>query len=382
MKKWVALLLVVVAVICIGCSVDPPDEEEMSFSGLNDAKLLSYVENTVYDQVIEDLSEEGEYFVENVQTVYISKEYIEELAYNTQSNVYFGLTLADLENAFEGKKFVFTLGEDNQTTVKEFVPYDDSYDKMIRNVAIGAGVILVCVTVSIVTYGSAAAVSAIFAASAKTATTFALSGAAFSGLTVGAVKGATTGDWESALKEAGVAASEGFAVGAITGALSGGLSAASALKGATCNGLTMNEAAQIQRESKLPLEFIKNFHSVDEYNVLKSSGLELTKVNGKNALIQNIDWDFIGDVSDGRTNAQRVMDGLSPLDPVGKPYELHHVGQQSDSPLAILTSMQHDANYSILHANTGSSASNIDRNLFAKERKAFWQALLHMAQGG
>jgi len=58
------------------------------------------------------------------------------------------------------------------------------------------------------------------------------------------------------------------------------------------------------------------------------------------------------------------------------------IGQMSDSPLAILTSSQHKGNYSTLHANTGGSASNIDRTLFEKQKKDFWKALLDMAQGG
>jgi hypothetical protein len=99
------------------------------------------------------------------------------------------------------------------------------------------------------------------------------------------------------------------------------------------------------------------------------------------ALIQQIDWDFVGDLNDGRTNAQRVLDGLSPLDPTGKPYELHHIGQKSDSPLAILTHFQHSKNYSVLHKNTGGSSSNIDRNLFAKEKQKFWESLLEMSTG-
>ena len=159
----------------------------------------------------------------------------------------------------------------------------------------------------------------------------------FSGVSAGVVKGIETGDLNESMKAAALAGSEGFKWGAISGTIAGGAGEAIALKGATLNGLTMNEAALIQRESKLPLEFIKNFHSMDEYTVLKNAGLTLSKVNGRMALTQNIDWDFIGDIEDGRTNAQRVIDGLAPLDQLGKPYELHHIGQMSDSPLAILT---------------------------------------------
>ena len=358
------------------------EEEPPEFSDLNDVNLLPYLEDSIYSELVTTLNSE-DYFVENVNAIYISKEYLEEVAYNSQENIYFGYTLSELDSYFQGTRYVFTLGDDGQTVVTEFQKYDDTYDQILKNVAIGTGVILVCVTVSIVTYGAGApAVSMIFAASAKTGTIMALSSGVFSGESAGVVKGIETGDLNESMKAAALAGSEGFKWGAISGTIAGGSGEAIALKGATLNGLTMNEAALIQRESKLPLEFIKNFHSMDEYTVLKNAGLTLSKVNGRMALTQNIDWDFIGDIEDGRTNAQRVIDGLAPLDQSGKPYELHHIGQMSDSPLAILTNLQHKSNYSVLHANTGSTASNIDRNLFAKQRQDFWKALLEMSLKG
>ena len=358
------------------------EEEPPEFSDLNDVNLLVYLEDSIYSEIVTALNSE-DYFVENVNAIYISKEYLEEVAYNSQENIYFGYTLSELDSYFQGTRYVFTLGDDGQTVVTEFQKYDDTYDQILKNVAIGTGVILVCVTVSIVTYGAGApAVSMIFAASAKTGTIMALSSGVFSGVSAGVVKGIETGDLNESMKAAALAGSEGFKWGAISGTIAGGSGEAIALKGATLNGLTMNEAALIQRESKLPLEFIKNFHSMDEYTVLKNAGLTLSKVNGRMALTQNIDWDFIGDIEDGRTNAQRVIDGLAPLDQSGKSYELHHIGQMSDSPLAILTNLQHKSNYSVLHANTGSTASNIDRNLFAKQRQDFWKALLEMSLKG
>lgn len=358
------------------------EEEPPEFSDLADVNLLPYLEDSIYSELVTALNSE-DYFVENVNAIYISKEYLEEVAYNSQENIYFGYTLSELDSYFQGTRYVFTLGDDGQTVVTEFQKYDDTYDQMLKNVAIGTGVILVCVTVSIVTYGAGApAVSMIFAASAKTGTIMALSSGVFSGVSAGVVKGIETGDLNESMKAAALAGSEGFKWGAISGTIARGAGEAIALKGATLNGLTMNEAALIQKESKLPLEFIKNFHAMDEYTVLKNAGLTLSKVNGRMALTQNIDWDFIGDIEDGRTNAQRVIDGLAPLDQLGKPYELHHIGQMSDSPLAILTNSQHKSNYSVLHANTGSTASNIDRNLFAKQKQDFWKALLEMSLKG
>ena len=391
MKRLIALLLICAMLTgCAAQTVSGPDSEPtndtvvetVEFKNLNDPSLLDYVEETVYSDLVLQLNSEN-YLVENVQAIYISKEYIDELSYNSQSNIYFGYTLAELDAFFQDTRYVFTLGEDGQTTVKPFESYDESYERMIKNVVIGTGVILVCVTVSIVSRAAgAAAVSMVFAASAKTGTICALSSGVISGVTSGVVTGIETKDFEAALKAAAVDGSEGFKWGAICGSLTGGLEKTAALYGATRNGLTMNQAALIQQESKLPLEFIKNFHSMDEYNALKNAGLSLSKVNGKMALTQKIDWDFVGDIEDGRTNAQRVLDGLAPLDSTGASYELHHIGQMSDSPLAILTSSQHKGNYSILHANTGGSASNIDRTLFEKQKREFWRSLLEMSQGG
>lgn len=159
------------------------------FTGLDAPDLLRYVEDSVYADLISQLNSD-DYFVENVSTVYYSKEYLEELSYNSQENIYFGYTLSELDEQFHGAKFVFDLGDNGQTVVHEFEEYDDTYDKVIKNVAIGTGVVLICVTVSVVSSGvGAPAVSAIFAASAKTGTAFALSSGTISGVTVGVVKG-------------------------------------------------------------------------------------------------------------------------------------------------------------------------------------------------
>lgn len=194
------------------------------FSDLDDPDLLRYVEDSVYADLITQLNDD-DYFVENVSAVYVSKEYLEELAYNSQSNIYFGYTLDELEEQFQGTRFVFDLGENGQTVVHEFEEYDDTYDKVIKNVAIGTGVILICITVSAVSAGvGAPAVSVIFAASAKTGTMFALSSGTISGVTAGIVKGIETKDFDQAIKAAALEGSSGFKWGAIGGSIAGGTS--------------------------------------------------------------------------------------------------------------------------------------------------------------
>ncbi len=337
--------------------------ETVQFSQLSDPSLLTYMEGELYQNLVETLDSE-DYFVENVSAIYYSKEYLEEVAYNTQENIYFGYTLSELADAFQGTQFVFTVDESGETVVQSFEGYDDTYDQVIANVATGAGVILVCVTVSTLTAGVAPAVSMVLAISAKTGTMAAVSGGALSSVVAGAVTGMTTGDMDEAGKAAVLAGSEGFKWGAITGALTGGVGEAIALKGASLNGLTINQAAQIQRESHYPLSIIKQFNSMDEYYALKNAGVTAQTINGKTVLVQAIDLDYTGGTES--TNLQRMLNGNAPLDEFGSSYELHHLGQSNDATLAILTSGQHDLIPNMV------TSSTINRSAFATIRKNFW----------
>ncbi len=358
-------------------------EEAMpEFTGLDDTALLSYMEDTVYSELVASLNSE-EYFVENVSAVYISKEYLEELSYNSQENIFFGYTLSEVDACFEGTRYVFTLGENGQTVVQPFEGYDDTYEQVLKNVAIGSGVILLCVTVSVVTAGAGApAVSMIFAASAKTGLTMGLSSGAFGAIGAGIVTGVQTGDFDEAMKAAALAGSEGFKWGVISGAISGGATEAVALKGATMNGLTMNQAAIIQKESNYPLDVIKQFSNMEQYQICQNAGLSPHMVNGNTALIRNIDLNFVDDL--GRTNLQRMQQGLAPLDPTGVSYELHHIGQHADSTLAILTKAEHmqGGNNKIWHILGEATEVHGAGNTWDLQRQQFWKQLAKIMTGG
>lgn len=353
------------------------EDVEPQYDSLDDEQFLAHIEDLVYSDTVASLNSD-EYFVENVSAVYISKEYLDEVAFNSQSNIYFGYTLAELDEIFQGTKYIFTLSEDGTTTVQELQEIEDvPAETMLKNVAIGTGVILVCVTVSVVSAGvGAPAVSMIFAASATTAQTFAISSAAFGGISAGVVRGIQTGDFNEAMEAAAMGATEGFTWGAISGAIIGGGSETFLLKSATKSGLTMNEAALIQADSNLPIDVISQMHSLDEYVVYKNAGLKPMMVNGKTALIQNIDLDFVSQLPNGTevTNLVRMQEGYAPLDPAtGKAYQLHHIGQKADGTLAVLTESQHQGNSAIL--NIFGKESEIVRSEFATTRKEFWEYL-------
>lgn len=346
---------------------------DVEFSGLDDENLQRYLRDTLYTALVEDLDSD-QYYVENVDTKYISKEYLKELAANSKENIYFGYTLSSLEQQFQGTKYVFTVGDDGHTIVHAFEDYDDTYDRVVQNVAIGTGVILVCITVSAVTGGVAPTVSMVFAVSAKTAAGAAVSGGAIGGSMAGISTAISTGDVSKAIDAAALGGSEGFKWGAIGGAVTGGAREFSALRGATRNGLTMNEAATVQRDAKYPLEIIRRFKNMDEYNIYKEAGLEVKLVDGKSSLVRPIDL-TIRD-GNGLTNLERMKRGLAALDAEGNPYELHHVAQEKDGILAILTRAEHrgEGSFSRLHDLMRGSEVDHDSK-WTKEREGFWKSL-------
>ncbi len=412
-KKLIAITLALALTLC-GCSqaastdqssesvgneikettteVDIPedelgDSEEYSFKAeydsLDDDNLLTYIEDEVYEELVQELNDEG-YYVENVNAIYISKEYLEDSAYNSQANIFFGYTLEDIENVYGDSKYVFTVNDEGKTVVTDFEDYNDTYEQIIKNVAIGSGVILLCVTVSVVTAGAGApAVSMIFAMSAKTGTIMALSSAGIGGIAAGVTTQIETGDVSQALEAAALESSEQFKWGAILGTVSGGAvgtakyaSAMNALKGVELH-LSLQEAAAIQMESGYPASVISQFHSIEEYEVFKAAGLEAQMVDGQIALIQrNIDLTKVD--AYGRTNLERMKLGLSALDDAGNSYELHHIGQEADATLAILTAEEHDN--VVLHGFT--EISKIDRNAFAVQRNHFWKCMAEMLEAG
>lgn len=350
------------------------------YNGLSDEDLLRRIEDEAYARAVADLASDG-YLVEQVEAVYISQEYIDTMAFNSQSNKYFGYTIAELQDQFQGQRYIFTVDESGKTVVKAFEDYDDTFDQVIRNVAVGTGVILVCVTISVATAGAGApAASMIFAVAAESGAFAALSGAAIGGASAAVATGIQTGDVEKTLKAAALGASEGYVMGAITGAISGGAGEAIALKNATASGLTMNQAATIQKESKYPLDVIKQMHSMEEYQVYKDAGLTTKMVDGKTALVQDIDLDFKTVLKDGTdvTNRQLMQNGYAPryLDASGKvkSYQLHHIGQRKNATLAVLKEAEHQGQASVL--NIADKASEINRSEFKLVREAFWKSFV------
>lgn len=241
-KRIVSIVLCITFLLsgnkAVVCNADQPKTnmfleqpvEIQNLRALNNETLLEYMEDAVYSELVDTLDYE-EYYVEEVTTRFLSKEYLEELAFNSQKNVFFGYTLLELEQQFDGKSYVFTLGDDGQTSVIEAKEItDDTYFKAVKNAAIGAGAIIVCASVALITKNPAAAATAgktvklIFTVSSKGAqagTLIALQSGAVGGAMAAVVEAFRTGDWEEIKREGLLGASEGFKFGAIAGTVAG-----------------------------------------------------------------------------------------------------------------------------------------------------------------
>lgn len=212
---------------------DPSGLDSVAVSNVIFSNLMA---NELYLQMAETLCDAGyENPVIHIDVSYYSKEYLDELAFNSQENIYYGQKLSDLDKLFEGTRYVFTCSDDGITTVKEFEAYDDTYERALRNVAVGTGIIIVCVTVTLATGGFGApvvagsavsAVNVIFSAASTGSAISALSGGAISSIVTGTIVATQTHDWEETKKAVALAGSEGFMWGAVIGSGTGMISGA------------------------------------------------------------------------------------------------------------------------------------------------------------
>lgn len=162
----------------------------------------------------------------------------------------------------------------------------------------------------------------------------------------------------------------------------------------------------LSNQMNWPPEVVDSIRTFEEGEIYKNSNLQDGVVNDRPCL-QNpeIDWnqktriytnaDYeamskgefpfgFGQLDDffSMTNKERALNGIAPLDSNGQAFELHHIGQKIDSPLAELTREQHrqNGNHAILHDNSISSEvhSTSHESTWQAERSDYWKARAEM----
>jgi hypothetical protein len=100
---------------------------------------------------------------------------------------------------------------------------------------------------------------------------------------------------------------------------------------------------------------------------------KLVDVFGKTVTMDNSTFDPNFVDKQGRTNVQRMEQGLAPIGRDGKSVNIHHIDQTNSGPVMEITATEHQQNYSNLHTNIGQEPLQIDRNAFSSWRKEYWQ---------
>jgi hypothetical protein len=91
------------------------------------------------------------------------------------------------------------------------------------------------------------------------------------------------------------------------------------------------------------------------------------KVYQRNGLIDPKRTDALG-----RSNVDRMKQGLAPIGPDGKPINLHHTTQSPGGPVAEITQTFHQEYREIMHINPNTIPSGINRVDFDAWRRAYW----------
>ena len=115
--------------------------------------------------------------------------------------------------------------------------------------------------------------------------------------------------------------------------------------------------------------------SPEELEIYDNAGLNVEEVGGRVCLTQpDIDLDYKD--ANGMTNLERMENGLAPINPEdGLPYELHHVGQKNDAPLAELTHSQHMSPETNKTLHPVRSGSEVDHGYSWRDiREDHWKA--------
>lgn len=138
--------------------------------------------------------------------------------------------------------------------------------------------------------------------------------------------------------------------------------------------------AEINEKSEYSPEVNEHIRSVEELEVYQKAGLKEQIVDGRTCLIrEDIDMDYVDEES-GMTNRELKEKGRAPFDAkTGERIELHHIGQDYDSPLAELTAdSEHGGeNFAKLHTSESDSWRNdskLNNHYNNVQRPSHWKA--------
>lgn len=214
-KIFIIVILLCFSLTLTGChkKTNLDLEDDSISSDTNDD-----LKNIIKDDLTNKLGDN--YQVDYVDSVYMSKEYIEEVTYNGKDNIYFGYNYDQIARSMGNKNWTFTVSDDGKTVVSVVEEANSALFNLVKNLAIVRGIIMVGTIISIISENNIRHSIACFVVGAANLTLVAATtGALISGITAGIVEGIKTGDFAGSI-ECGVNALEkGFKYGALAGSL-------------------------------------------------------------------------------------------------------------------------------------------------------------------
>ncbi len=146
------------------------------------------------------------------------------------------------------------------------------------------------------------------------------------------------------------------------------------------NGFNRQEATQdyIRNNNIVSPELGAFINNYDEIKYYESKFYREVNWNFRRALIIDIEPDYFSE-SAQMTNRQLIQAGKSPRVP-GKDhveFHIHHIGQKSNSPFAIIPGDVHLKQYSVFHTSISKgikveNEEDVHDDLFKAHKKAFW----------
>lgn len=154
------------------------------------------------------------------------------------------------------------------------------------------------------------------------------------------------------------------------------LGALEGITGAALEGIKSTTIDLPKFAEGIKANFISSLEEADrklcEHKIYRDSDLKKEYINNRECYIRE-DIDYNQKDPFGRTNLERMKNGLSPINLDGEKVELHHKGQKMDAPLMELTTTEHrgQGNDTILHDKQ--KESEIDRTKFNNEKMNHWK---------
>jgi len=141
--------------------------------------------------------------------------------------------------------------------------------------------------------------------------------------------------------------------------------------------LPEDQWTKLKNETGWPAEILNYIRSMEEAAIYQKENLTPKKVGDRWALVMDVDMDYV-DPRTHLTNRLLIALGRSPRDSkTGETIELHHLGQEFDSPFVELTASAHRGaeNNLTLHPTREDSWRN-DRkkdSAYRKEKRRHWK---------